>query len=136
MKKTLELVLLIDDNEADNYFHEEVIKDAEFSKRVVIRDSGVEALKYLTTEVDGKFPKPDLIFLDINMPKMNGWEFLERYEKLSELQKSDIILVMLTTSLNPGDRERAEEIDSIHDFINKPLSVELLQKFLEKYVKG
>lgn len=132
MERNLNCILLIDDDEAVNFIHNRVIQKSGCSKEVAVARNGQEGLEFLTTKVDGKYPQPDLIFLDINMPVMNGWEFLEEYEKLEKDQKGREIIVMLTTSLNPDDKERAKKIAHIDDFHPKPLSEAHLKKILEK----
>lgn len=132
MKRKLNCILLIDDEEPDNFFHERTIRKVDCTEKVVARENGIDALEYLTTLEDGKYPQPDLIFLDINMPKMNGWEFLEEYEKLDFAQKGNVVLVMLSTSLNPDDEKRANHNENINNFIKKPLSKEKLLEILEE----
>jgi CheY-like chemotaxis protein len=110
-----------------------VIEEANCAEQVIAVESGQEALDYLRSKPNGKHPRPELIFLDINMPAMDGWEFLEHYKGLSVAQKGDIIIVMLTTSLNPDDLEKAKEIREINSFRNKPLSVEMLNEILDTY---
>ena len=76
-------ILLVDDNPDDNFFHEREIKRNNPSNAVVTRNSAIRALEYLKSEKDlGR--RPDLIFLDINMPGMNGWEFLEAYGRMDK----------------------------------------------------
>ncbi len=133
IKKKLNCVLLIDDDEPTNFYNEMLIKQAGFAEKVVAVQSGLEALDYLKSKEDGEHPRPDLIFLDINMPAMNGWEFLEEYKRLDKSQKGRIVVVMLTTSLNPDDKMRSEGIQEITDFMNKPLTKEMLKATLEKY---
>lgn len=74
-----------------------------------------------------------LTLLDINMPVMDGWEFLEAYHALEDNQKGKIIIIMLTTSLNPDDKIRAEEISEVSGFKSKPLSIETVEEIMKTY---
>ena len=67
------------------------------------------------------------------MPRMNGFEFLEEYKKLDESLKSKVLIVMLTTSLNPEDRKRAMAFGEVNEFQTKPLSIEVLKEIIEKH---
>ncbi len=134
MKNKLNCVLLIDDDESTNFLHEIIINQAEITNKVIARQSGSSALEYLRQKkMNGEYPQPDLIFLDINMPGMNGWEFLEEYKQLEKAQQGKFVVVMLTTSLHPEDEERAKGMSEINDFMNKPLTVEMLHEVIEKY---
>lgn len=133
MTKKLNCILLIDDDEATNFIHKRVIREADCAEKVVAVQSGDEGLDYLKSREDGEHPRPDLIFLDVNMPGIDGWEFLEAYNALEKEQKGRIIIVMLTTSLNPDDRERASQIETINSFKNKPLTVPMLSELIDTY---
>src|ERR1044072_9954671 len=99
MKQKLNCILLIYDDEPTNFLNRMVIEEVDCTNRVEIMQSARDALKYLTnTTSNGDYPRPDLVFLDINMPAMDGWEFLEKYNQLSDHQKARIVVVMLTTS--------------------------------------
>lgn len=67
------------------------------------------------------------------MPKMNGWEFLEEYEKLSERQKSKCVVMMLSTSTNEGDIKKANKYNHVNGFSSKPLTKEILSETVEKH---
>lgn len=131
MSKSVKCILLIDDNPDDNFYHERVIRKSGMCDLVVSRKTAMEALEYLGSTAE--HVRPDLIFLDINMPRMNGWEFLEEYAKLDDHRKSRAIIVMLTTSENPDDRLKALSSSAIFEFRTKPLTREMLEEVLNKY---
>ena len=85
MKTKLNCILLVDDDEPTNFLNQMVIEELDIAEQIRVAQNGQEALTYLkkTGIGDENFPLPDLILLDINMPAMNGWEFLERYRKLN-----------------------------------------------------
>jgi CheY-like chemotaxis protein len=132
MKKKLKCILLIDDSHDDNFFHEREIIKNNSGSIVVTKNTGMEALEYLKTDKSACVP-PDLIFLDINMPGMNGWEFLQEYNNLSTELQSEAVIIMLTTSDNSDDIAKAKTWDIISDYITKPLTKEMMMKINEKY---
>jgi CheY-like chemotaxis protein len=135
--KDLDCVLLVDDDRPTNFLHKRVIEKTGLAVEVQSLTSASEALDFLTAT--GKYAstpqltRPGIIFLDINMPGMNGWEFMEAYRHLSESQKASIIVIMLTTSLNVDDRERALNDKNIATFYHKPLRSEMVMELVEKY---
>lgn len=133
MKQKLNCILLIDDDENDNFYHQRIIEKTNVTEKVITYESAKEALDFLKTKQEGTFPQPDLIFLDINMPGMNGWEFLEIYAKLDIEQQGNIVVVMLTTSFFARDKERASQIEIIKDFLNKPLTSEILVNIIQTH---
>ncbi|MFK7894708.1 MAG: response regulator [Myxococcota bacterium] len=133
----LKSVLLIDDNDADNYLHRLVIERSGVADQVDVARDGQQALEYLTTpDAEGKTPSPDLILLDINMPVMNGWEFLDAYESLDSELQSGVVIMMLTTSVNPDDVRRAQERSAVQSFLTKPLDATGLQTILSENFPG
>lgn len=127
-------VLLIDDNDADNFFHRRVVKKMGCTETVVTQPNGKAAIDYLTTKnAAGDYPRPDLVFLDINMPVMNGWDFLEAYDVLPPEQKAGVVVVMLTTSFNQDDRDRASKYGAVSHYLTKPLKPEGLTEVLERH---
>lgn len=135
MSKKINCILLIDDDYATNLYHEMVIEDTGIANNVIVKSSAIEALEYFKTPFGEENPRPGLVFLDINMPKMNGWEFLEAYKELPAEQRAENIIVMLSTSSLPADLKRAEENPLINEYRGKPLTEEILAELLEKYWK-
>lgn len=138
MKKKLNCVLLIDDDLGTNFINQMLIKKANITDRIETVLNGKEALDFITNK--GKyekagniFPQPVLTLLDINMPVMDGWEFLDAYQKLGEHQRGKIVIIMLTTSLNPDDVTRAEEISDVSGFKNKPLTMETIDDIIQQH---
>lgn len=134
MKRQLKRVLLIDDSESDNFFHSRIIRKAGITDEIKMVYSGEEALEYLVTELEqGGFPSPSLIFLDINMPGMNGWEFLDEYDHLEVRHKGGIVLTMLSNSIDSPDLENAQVRGTVAGFYSKPLEVEHLLEILQRH---
>ncbi len=131
--KTLKCIMLIDDNGDDNFYHERIIRKNNAAAKVVSIESGGEAIEYLKNKKDHEHTHPDLIFLDINMPGMNGWESIEEYKKLEEELKSEMVVVMLTTSDNPDDKVKAKSSGALAEFRIKPLTKEMLKEILQNY---
>lgn len=92
---------------------------------------GRQALDYLTTITDGEYPRPDIVLLDINMPVMNGWEFLDAYCKLPTDQHERLIVVVLTSSGNPSARMTTENVSVT--FQSKPVKRDVLVKILAEH---
>lgn len=135
MGKKLNSVLLIDDNPATNLIHKKVITKIDCVEHIHICNGGEKALEFLTTEKDSDTlnTHPQLVFLDINMPGMNGWEFVEEYDELLEGQKCQVLIMMLTTSINPDDRHKADQTKSIAGFLNKPLTTDVVEQVIKEH---
>lgn len=133
MSTTVNCVLLIDDDRAVNFFNERVVSRHAGFDLVHTVQSGAAALEYLENVKNNNAVKPNLIFLDINMPAMNGWEFLIEFSKLDNTLTQGIKVILLSTSSNPDDVNESIKNHAVDDFINKPLSPSLLDDVLENH---
>ena len=115
-------VLLIDDDPINNFVNKKLIQRLFDDIEIVEFLDAVSALKYLESN------KPDMIFLDINMPEMDGWAFLERYKKMNEQTH----VIILTTSIDPADRKRSEEYAFVEGFFIKPLNMGATHEVISK----
>lgn len=130
----LQEILLVDDNPADNFIHKSVIERLQAAVKVTVTEDGAQALDYLRQIAQSpQRQMPELIFLDINMPRMNGWEFLDQLEKMPDLMENTIVVMMLTTSLHPDDQAAADQRDELAGFLNKPLTRGSLQHLLSQH---
>jgi CheY-like chemotaxis protein len=121
-------VMIVDDNEIDRYIGERTSRQYHIAEDVISMESATDALKYLSSLAQYPDLLPEVIFLDINMPEMNGFEFLEEYQNLPDSIKRNCIVVMLTTSTHPEDKERADRSPYVKGYLNKPLSYENFKK--------
>ena len=133
MNTKISTVLLVDDDESTNFLHRRIIEKTGLAERVVIKETGLQALEYLRSMENGVHPQPELILLDINMPVMNGWEFLKEYRQMDAEQQGKIVVVMLTTSINPDDQAKANALGMISDFKNKPLTQAMFTEMVRGY---
>jgi CheY-like chemotaxis protein len=126
-----DIVMLIDDNEIDNFINEQIIKGCLFSENVFVNTSTTSAIEFLKNISISKLMReghlPHYIFLDINMPLLDGFQFIEEFQKLDKEITSAIKIVMLTSSINPVDIEKSKQYGSVVKFLHKPLTEEVLE---------
>ena len=123
----IDLVMLVDDNDTDNFISKRIIELTKFAKKIEIKNSGKSALQYLEAEKNNDANLPDLIFLDINMPIVDGFVFLYEFEKFPENIKQKCKVIILSSSDNKRDIDRIVNNNYVIKFITKPLTDEVLK---------
>ena len=116
------LVLLVDDNDTDNFISKRIIEITNFSENVIVKNTGKSALDYLEEHENNPEGLPDLIFLDINMPIVDGFVFLYEFEKFSESIRNKCRVIILSSSDNKRDIDKIVNNDYVIKFITKPLT--------------
>lgn len=127
MENPIELVMLVDDNDTDNFISKRIIEITKFAQRVEIKNSGKSALQYLEQEQNNPENLPNLIFLDINMPIVDGFVFLFEFEMFPDTVKNKCKIVILSSSDNKRDIEKIVDNEYVIKFITKPLTEAALQ---------
>lgn len=130
--KSVDLVLLVDDNDTDNFISKRIIEITKFANRVEVKNSGKSALEYLENNKSNNENIPNVIFLDINMPIVDGFVFLHEFgENLPEYIQSKSRVIILSSSNNKRDISRIVDNDHVIKFVTKPLTEKALLEIQE-----
>lgn len=129
---SLSHILLVDDDDVNNFLNLRLLKRLGVSDQVNVVSSGQKALAFIAAHQQSKSPAQLLIFLDINMPMMNGFEFLDQL-KLMDFGQVKPVIVMLTTSTNEKDMAQVSLYPEVASFLNKPLSEEKVDAVLKAH---
>lgn len=125
---TIGKVMLVDDNDTDNFISRRIIEITKFAEDVIVKNSGKGALDYLEEFKESATDLPDIIFLDINMPIMDGFVFLYEYEKFSNMVKDKCRVIILSSSDNKRDIDKIVNNDYVIKFVTKPLTEKTLEE--------
>jgi len=133
---TFERVMIVDDTKIDRYIASHVMKKNGFAKEVIEFDMATKAIDFL--EANQHLPEklPQIIVLDVRMPEMDGFQFLERLSLLPQSIKQSCCVIMLSSSLDPHDHERAENNPVVKKFVNKPLNKANLDDIKTLYLQS
>ncbi|MCH7514782.1 MAG: response regulator [Bacteroidetes bacterium] len=120
--------MLVDDNDTDNFISKRIIEITNFAKIVIVKSSGKSALDYLEENKENVGNIPKIIFLDINMPIVDGFVFLYEFEKFSDTVKDHCKVIILSSSDNKRDIDKIVNNDYVIKFITKPLTEASLEE--------
>jgi CheY-like chemotaxis protein len=126
--KSVGLVMLVDDNDTDNFISKRIIEITNFADEVIVKSSGKSALDYLSDNNEDVERLPEIIFLDINMPIVDGFVFLYEFEKFNHVVKDNCKVIILSSSDNKRDIDKIVNNDYVIKFITKPLTETSLQE--------
>ncbi len=136
MEIKINKTLLVDDDAMTTFLNTQILVASGMVGQIDVARNGEKGIEYLmekSADGEGDNKNPELIFLDLNMPLMDGWEFMEEFAKLDPSVKSSTIIYILSASPNPDDMARAGRTPGISGFINKPLSEKLISEIIAKH---
>ncbi|MBC7524917.1 MAG: response regulator [Flavobacterium sp.] len=125
----LNKILFIDDDPITFMLFKKVIEKAGFAKKIDVAKNGTEAVNYFKEFIANEklTELPNLIFLDLNMPVMGGWEFLDQFSSIDFAEKfSSLKVIVLSSTIDPYDIDKAKKYPMVLDFLSKPITVEML----------
>ncbi|WP_114783874.1 response regulator [Botryobacter ruber] len=133
--KPLNTILLIDDDETTNYLNHRLLSRMQVAKDIRVVTDGEQALGYLTNAYNATKdnPVPDLILVDIKMSVMDGFEFLDEYQRFEEIDKAKSIMLMLTSSASFYDLERLKNYPDVKKHYSKPLTEADVREIVQQY---
>lgn len=121
-------VLLVDDSYVDNLISRKIIEKSNFAEEITVISSPFDAINYLRNCLSSGTDLPEVIFLDIRMPEMNGFDFLKEIDLIAGFDRAKVKIFMLSSSLDPVDLRRTKENALVSKFIGKPLTNKALQE--------
>ena len=125
--------LLVDDDTIFNFLHTEVIKAVDDSAQIDLFNSSTEGLEFLKDALEDKHPMPNFLFLDIRMPEMDGFEYLDELMKYPVEKFKDLRIYVLSSSLAERDKDKSLSYPIVTGFIEKTLTIEKLKGLIETY---
>ncbi|MBQ4913139.1 response regulator [Maribacter sp. MMG018] len=130
VERKIDSCCIIDDDPIFIYGTKRIMKDVDFCDSIIVYNNGQEAYDGLL-EISQQGKKvPPIIFLDLNMPIMNGWEFLEMFTKIPTNNSENTIIYIISSSVDPRDLERVKNYESVHNYILKPITPNDLENVL------
>jgi CheY-like chemotaxis protein len=128
-------ICIVDDDDIYQFTVVKTLELLEFEKNIKVFSDGEEALEFLLSNLNQNDELPDVIFLDINMPIMDGYQFMEEYVKIKSKLGKKTVIYMVSSSVDPVDIEKAKRISDISDYIIKPIEPGKLKSIMEELIK-
>ncbi len=123
---------LIDDDQLFLFGMKRILEVTKVASQISQFENGYEAIKYFENSRANEELLPDVIFVDINMPVMDGWEFIEKFSKLKSAIRKDITIYMVSSSIDYNDAERARSIRDITEYMIKPITIDQVKELYYK----
>ena len=120
-------IILVDDDPINNFINKRVIQASNVCQRILLFTNGIDAINYIQNENPVEYDLPDLLIVDVKMPVMDGFEFIQRVNKLPHEKTSHFRIFMLSSSQDPRDLQKSRDL-GVKNYISKPLSEEKLKQ--------
>ncbi|PKB17839.1 response regulator [Flavobacterium sp. 5] len=121
----LDLIMCIDDDPITLMLFKKVVQKASFAKEIINATNGKEAITFINN-ITNEETKPQLLFLDLNMPVMGGWEFLDLFNNSNYYKLNNTKVIILTSTIDPEDIKKSKSYSNVIEFLSKPITVEML----------
>ena len=128
--KNVKVCCIIDDDPIFIYGTKRIMKEVDFAENIIVYSNGQEAVDGLKEIINEKGILPEVIFLDLNMPIMNGWEFLDEYKNCQHDESKKTIIYIISSSVDPRDLERVKHYNQVDTYILKPITPDDLAKII------
>jgi CheY-like chemotaxis protein len=129
--KKIKTLCLVDDDDIFQLITQRVIAQTNLVDTIKVFSNGLDAMDFLKSVAQNAAQLPEIILLDLNMPVMDGWEFLEEFTLLKPRLEKKITIYVVSSSIAPSDIQRAEAINEVTDYIIKPITTEKLLDMLK-----
>jgi CheY-like chemotaxis protein len=130
--KPIKTIMIIDDDDLFVYLTKKTIEKTNLVEEIIVSENGKDAINYLTENAENPDLLPEIILLDLSMPIMDGWQFLDEYAAIESKIEKNIIIYIVTSSISPEDINKAKSIECVTDLIIKPLTKDKLIEIINK----